>query len=155
MLHRSGSPAITDKILIGWCEYVELPTWGIRGLHAKVDTGARTSAIHVENVQELPAGRVGFDVILGRRKRRCVRVEAPISRRGRVRSSSGHAAPRIFVTTTLRVGPVERTVELSLIGRDEMTFRMLLGRAVLSGQFVVDVSRRDVLGKPRRRQPRP
>ena len=55
-----------EPIVIGWTELVDLPEWGIKDLRAKVDTGARTSALHVENIEELPRGYVRFDVILHR-----------------------------------------------------------------------------------------
>jgi len=132
---------------------VDLPEWGVRRLRAKADTGARTSALHVENVEELPRGRVAFDIILDRRRRhRRIRVETRIRRRARVRSSTGHYTTRIFVSTWLRLGPVQREIEISLVDREGMLFRMLLGRSALAGAFVVDVARRRVLrdARPRR-----
>jgi hypothetical protein len=136
--------------VVGWNEYVELPEWGVRRLRAKVDTGARTSALHVENIEELPRGRVRFDVVLHRAHRdRRVPVETRVVRRGRVRSSTGHYATRIFVATRLRLGPVEKTIELSLVDRGPMIFRMLLGRTALAGAFLIDVGHR-ALHDPRR-----
>lgn len=142
-----------EPVVIGWTELVDLPEWGIERLRAKVDTGARTSALHVENVEELPRGFVRFDVVLHREKRdRRIRVRAKISRRGRVRSSTGHQTQRLFVETVLRLGPVERRVELSLVDREKMIHRMLLGRAALTGPFLVDVDRRMVLRKEAKRK---
>jgi len=132
-----------EPIVIGWTELVELPEWGIRRLRAKVDTGARTSALHVENIEELPRGWVRFDVVLHRLKRdRRIHVRAKISRRGAVRSSTGHRTQRLFVETLLRLGPVEKRVEVSLVDRQKMIHRMLLGRAALTGPFLIDVDRR-------------
>lgn len=143
----------TDHHLIGWNEYVDLPDWEISGLRAKVDTGARSSALHVENIELLPRNRVRFDVILSRRKRhRRVHVKTRVSRRGRVRSSTGHYETRIFVNARVRIGPVERDVELSLVDRERMIFRMLLGRTALAGAFLVDVGRDRLLTRPRRRK---
>jgi len=145
----------TDLHRIGWSEYVDLPQWEITGLRAKVDTGARTSALHVENVEMLPHGRVRFEVVLHRRKRdRRVSVATRIHRRGRVRSSSGHYDTRIFVKTALRIGAVEREVELSLVDREKMLFRMLLGRTALAGAFLVDVTHDRLLGRTPRSTPR-
>jgi len=147
------SEARAEKTLIGWNEYVDLPDWGIRNLRAKVDTGARSSALHVENIRELPRDRVHFEVILHRQKRdRRVPVETHIARRGRVRSSTGHYATRIFVATKLRIGEFEQEVEMSLVDREKMIYRMLLGRSALSGAFLIDVSRRALLGKRKRRR---
>lgn len=140
------------RLVIGWNEYVELPDWQIRGLRAKVDTGAKSSALHVENIEELSRDRVRFDVVLHRQKRdRRVTVETHVARRGRVRSSSGHYSTRIFVEATVRIGPVERNVELSLVDREKMIFRMLLGRSALAG-FLIDVSHATTLGRPRRKR---
>ena len=138
------------RVRIGWNEYVDIPEWGIRRLRAKVDTGARSSALHVENIEELPRGRVRFDVVLHRQKRdRRVHVTTRIVRRGRVRSSTGHYETRIFVVAPAFIGPVERDVEVSLVDRERMIFRMLLGRTALAGEFLVDPARRHLL-HPRR-----
>ena len=135
------------RIVIGWNEYVDLPDWDIRGLRAKVDTGARSSALHVENVEELSRDRVRFDVVLHREKSdRRVHVTTKIVRRGRVRSSTGHWEKRLFVTGRVRIGPLEREVELSLVDREKMIFRMLLGRKALAG-ILVDPSHAKLLGR--------
>lgn len=142
-----------EPLVIGWTELVELPDWGVRRLRAKVDTGARNSALHVENIEELPRGFVSFEVVLHRRKRdRRIRVRTRILRRGRVRSSSGHLTRRLFVETTLRIGPLEKTIELSLVDRERMIHRMLLGRTALTGPILVDVDKRDALKPVRRRK---
>jgi hypothetical protein len=119
-----------------------------------MDTGARTSALHVENIQELSDGRVRFDVRLHRwRSDRRVTVEAPLTRRCRVRSTSGRAKLRLFVSARVRLGPVETEIELSLVDRRHMVFRLLIGRAALAGRFVVDVSHRNlVTQRPSHRQ---
>jgi len=137
-------------LVIGAAEFVDIPAWGVRGLAAKVDTGARTSALHVENVRELPRGRVRFDVRLHRRlPERRVTVEAAIHRRGRVRSTNGKAEPRLFVSVGIHVGPVRKRVELGLVDRKNMIYRMLLGRSALSGSFLVDAGRRFLLARSR------
>lgn len=139
-------------LVVGYAELVDIPDWNIRRLRAKVDTGARTSALHVENVEELPHGRVRFDVRLHRKKvDRRVTVEAPVVRRARVRASSGVAESRIFVRALVQIGPVAEEVELSLVSRERMLFRMLLGRSALARRFLVDASRSYVLSKDKRR----
>lgn len=144
-----------EPVVIGWTEFVDLPDWGVTKLRAKVDTGARTSALHVENIEELPRGYVRFDVVVHREKRdRHIHVKAKISRRGRVRSSTGHQTQRIFVETTLRLGPIEKRVEVSLVDREKMIHRMLLGRAALSGPILVDVDRRMALHPARKKSAR-
>lgn len=148
-----------DRIVIGWTEYVDLPEWNVRRLRAKTDTGARSSALHVDNMVELPGGLIRFEVVLHREKRdRRVQVTAPICRRSRVRSSNGVTETRTFVRTRLRLGPIERDVDLSLVDRGRMIHRMLLGRTALSGSFLIDPSRRMVQTakkkKKRRKEPR-
>jgi hypothetical protein len=144
--------------VIGYVEYVDIPAWNVRHIRAKVDTGARTSALHVEHVREVDAGHVRFDVRLHRnRSDRRVTVEAPISRRGRVRTSSGLTQVRIFVRCRVRIGHVEREIEVSLVDRASMIFRMLLGRSALTHGFLVDpaksylVSKRELSSRARQR----
>lgn len=135
--------------IIGVAEYVDLPAWHIWRLRAKIDTGARSSALHVENIRELGAGRVRFDVRLSRNQHeRRVTVEARVARRGQVRPSSGELEARIFVAVRVRIGPVEREIELSLVDRGRMIYRMLIGRRALAHAFLVDPSRRYVLRSP-------
>lgn len=140
-------------VVIGWTEYVDLPDWGVKRLRVKIDTGARSSALHVENLCELPRDRVSFDVVLHRKKRdRRVHVRTKISRRGRVRSSNGETSHRIFVETEIQLGPVKRIIEVSLVDRGKMIHRMLLGRAALHGPILVDVDRRMLHEKQHRKR---
>lgn len=132
--------------MIGLAEYVDLPDWGVLRLRAKVDTGARSSALHVDDLRELPRGRVRFDVRLHRdRPERRTTIEAPVTRVCRVRSTSGVSELRVFVTTTLRVGPCAIRAELGLVDRAQMIYRMLLGRSALGARFLVDPSQRYLL----------
>ena len=142
-----------EPLVIGVTEYVDIPAWRIRRLRAKIDTGARSSALHVENIRELGADRVRFDVRLSRSEsQRRVTVEARIARRGQVRPSSGELTVRIFVAVKVRIGPVEREIELSLVDRGRMIFRMLIGRSALAHAFLVDPSRRYLLHAPSNRK---
>ncbi|WP_193212295.1 ATP-dependent zinc protease family protein [Luteolibacter marinus] len=135
---------------IGWAEYIDYPEWGIDGVKAKIDTGARSSALHVENLEDLGDGRVEFDVVYSRRKPfKRKRVTAPVVKWARVRSSTGHFQKRCFVMARIRIGEEECEVEISLVSRDKMLFRMLLGRKALEHRFLVDVSRRNVLSSRR------
>ena len=78
-------------------------------------------------------------------------VEAKVVRRGRVRASSGESELRLFVRATLQIGPVAEEVELSLVSRERMRFRMLLGRSALARRFLVDAGKIYVLSKTKRR----
>lgn len=136
------------RVTVGRSEYVDLPEWGIADLLAKVDTGARTSALHVEDLERLPGNRVAFHVIVSRAKSgHSVRVEADVVKWARVRSSSGHYSTRCFVRTRARLGAIEKEIELSLDSRDKMNYRMLLGRKALAKDFVVDVAKQHALRK--------
>jgi len=152
MSKRSGHT--NGRLVIGWREVVALPDWGIDAVNAKADTGARTSAIDVLDLEELPGDRVRFHVARFRRNRdrdRAVEVIAPIARRSRVRSAHGTTQDRLFVTTTLRIGDHAKTVELGLVCRKRMICRMLIGRAALAGDFLVDSAQKHMVTEPRRR----
>jgi hypothetical protein len=145
---------VAEPSIIGWTEYIDFPDWKIAGLKAKVDTGARTSALHVENLIRHEDGWVTFDVMLHRKKRdRRQHVRTRIVKVARVRSSTGHYSERCFVRAKIRLGLVEKEIEFSLVSRESMLFRMLLGRKALERDFWVDVSRRNLLTRrPRKKK---
>ena len=128
---------------IGAVELVTLVDFGHERLPARVDTGARTSALHVERLTELGNGRVRFELSGGAE----APFEAVVTRRARVRSTSGKLESRPFVTVRARFGDSEARIEVGLVNRAAMHYRMLLGRSALAGRFVVDVSRRYLLGR--------
>jgi len=145
------------KEVIGWTEYVDFPLWGIDGLKAKVDTGARTSALHVEDLKPLRGGEVEFHVILCRkRKNKKVLVRAKAVKWAKVRSSTGEYHKRCFVKTLIRIGHITKEIEVTLVSREKMIFRMLIGRKALEDDFLVDVDRRTVLSEvPKKKKRRP
>jgi len=128
---------------IGAVELVTLVDFGRERLPARVDTGARTSALHVERLTELGNGRVRFELGGGAE----APFEAVVTRRARVRSTSGKLESRPFVSVRARFGDSEARIEVGLVNRAAMHYRMLLGRSALAGRFVVDVSRRYLLGR--------
>lgn len=130
------------KPIIGRRELVSLPDWHIKGIEAKIDTGAKTSAIHVEAIKLISASRVRFYVVTGSKKPYIhTPVIAELVRRTRIRSSSGHSQERYIVSTRLKIGNRTTRIEVSLVRRDEMLCRMLIGRTALEG-FLVDVSQK-------------
>jgi hypothetical protein len=157
---RERSRPREEPRIIGVAEYVDFPDWGVKSLRARVDTGARTSALHVENVCLLAGSRVRFDVRLRRDDPSArVTVETKLSRRAPVRSSTGQTEPRLFVKAHVRLGGREQQIEVGLVDRRHMLYRMLLGRSALERKFLVDVSRRYALGsndeaKPSKARPR-
>jgi hypothetical protein len=137
------------KTIVGWREMVDLPDWGVAKVLAKIDTGARTSAIHVENVRHTSNGRVAFDVVRSRKKDAKVNtVEAEIVRETTVRTSTGHVHERIVVATTMKIGDFKKRIELTLVSRQHMLCRMLVGRTALEDDFLVDVSVRHTGAQP-------
>jgi hypothetical protein len=137
--------------VIGWKEAINLPDWGIESILAKSDTGARRSALDVENIVELPDDRVQFDIVIDRKDRsRTKTVVAAIDHRTRVRSSNGQQHERYFVRTAVLVHGHRKEVEFSLVSRASMVCRVLLGRKALEGDFLVDSSQKYVSG-PRRK----
>lgn len=136
------------KDRIGWRELVDFPDWGIRGVEAKVDTGARTSSLHVENVEHLPNDRVRFLVVLSRKDPHLrIEAEAPLVRWSKIKTSTGHLQERLIVSTQVQIGTFQREIEMSLVSRHGMLCRMLLGRKAIGGDLVVDPSRRYVLSR--------
>ena len=143
---RSRSRSAIDNLiegsrLVGWREWLALPALGIDRIKAKIDTGARTSSLHADDVKELSGGRVQFSVVIDRTGKK-KRVTAKVKRKSHVRSSNGQSDLRLIVGTTVRVGPVEKEIEISLSSREDMVYRMLLGRLALEHDFLVDVSHR-------------
>jgi len=147
---RSGEPR--DRQLIGWKEYVDLPELGVRGLKAKVDTGARTSSLHVDALrieQRHPDGtaEVSFEVPLDRRRpERRVRARARMLGEVKITDSGGASEVRPLIETELVLGRVSKRVLVTLTNRTGMLFRMLLGRKTLEGDFIVDVASKYVTG---------
>ena len=146
----SATASCADVVVAGWRERVDLPDWGIVRLPAKLDTGAKTSALHVIDLRALPGGVVSFDVVLSRRHAdRRIHIEAPLVRTTRVRSSTGVLTLRHVVRTRLRMGPIDREIEINLVDRGPMIHRMLIGRSGLTG-IAVSADQRYAITKPRR-----
>lgn len=142
------------KTVIGWREYIALPDFGVDHIKAKADTGARTGAIDVADIEELPGGKVRFHLVVDRQHpEHKVEITTPIARRTRVKSSFGAAHDRLLIRTRVNLGPIEKEVELGLVCRKNMLCRMLLGRAALEPDFIVDPGRRYLFGTgPRKKR---
>lgn len=145
--------------IVGWREWVSLPSIGVPWIKAKLDTGARSSAIHAFDIEEVAGGeRVRFRVRpLQRSMEDTVEVECAVHDRRVVRSSSGHEEERIVVLLEIEMAGRTVTAETTLSQRDQMDFRMLIGREALSQGFHVN-PRKSFLGgrapKPVRRRNR-
>ena len=130
---------------IGWREWVSLPDLGIDRIKVKVDTGARTSALHAYRVTTFTkdnATYVRFFVHPAQRKKKPeIECTALVVDRRAVTDSGGKTTERFVIRTTLDAGVHSWPIELTLTNRDEMGFRMLLGRQAVRRRFVVDPGR--------------
>ncbi|MFP4279614.1 MAG: ATP-dependent zinc protease [Halochromatium sp.] len=138
-------------VTLGWREWVGLPELGLPLIKAKVDTGARTSALHafeVACVTKDDADWVRFAVHpLQYRDDLVMRCAAPLLDRRAVTDSGGHCEERFVIATTLALGTQRWPIELTLTDRDSMRFRMLIGRTALAGRALVDVRRSFLMGQ--------
>ncbi len=151
---------MTDKstIRLGWKEYVALPELGVDRIHVKIDTGAKTSAIHTLNTKVILRGQhqwVKFtlapyqdddDTI--------IECEMPVKDQRVITSSNGHKSERIVIETTLLIGGVEKRIELTLVCRKKMKFRMLLGRQAMR-DMVVEPGKSHITTKKQRKIKKP
>jgi hypothetical protein len=148
----TNKPRKNRRQIIGWREWVGLPELGVDKIKAKIDTGARTSAIHAWNISELegPDGPwVSFDLHpVQRENRTVVPCRAAVADMRTIRSSSGEEERRYIIRTRLRLGPRSWLIDLSLTNRDEMGFRILLGRAAVRRRIIVDPGRSFLIPRP-------
>lgn len=144
--------------IIGWREWVALPDLGISHVKAKVDTGARSSCLHAFKVTQFTRdGKafVRFKVHPAQRNTtKTIDAEAEVYEVRSIRSSNGQVTLRPVILTTVKLLGQSWPVELTLANRDEMGFRMLLGRECFRGRFCVDAGKSYYGGKPKRRKTR-
>lgn len=144
---------------IGWKEWVSLPKLGKEGvgwIKAKIDTGARTSALHAEELEiVMRRGKEYARFLLHPKQgssRGAIRVSCPVLAWRGVRSSNGQLERRPVIRTVISLGKMEWTGEVTLANRDQMGFRMLLGRTSLEGRFAVDCGAEFLGPEPKRRK---
>ena len=134
-----------EPMLVGWREWVGLPDLGVQMVKAKIDTGARSSALHAWHIRPFEKdGRRWVAFVLHPMQRDnnvIIECEAPILGERHVRSSSGAIQQRYVIRTILELGVRRWPIELTLTARDQMGFRMLLGRTALRRRAIIDPSR--------------
>jgi hypothetical protein len=143
--------------VIGWREWIALPDLAIPHLKVKVDTGARTSALHAYYVTPFERDGVAW-VKFGlhpvqESSLTCIECEAPIKDRRQVTDSGGHTEERVVIETRLLINGLSFLIEVTLTDRENMRFRMLLGRSALKLGFLVDSSKSFLLGGNKQQAP--
>jgi len=140
-------------VTLGWREWVSLPVLGIRQIKAKVDTGARTSTLHafeIEEFEEHGKKRVRFKIHpLQHDNDTMIESVADVIDQRVVSDSGGHREKRWVIRTDVVIGPHTWPAEMTLTARDDMLFRMLLGRTAMQHKAQVDPSRSYLVGKKR------
>lgn len=143
--------SVGDLPVAGWREWVHFPELHVSPIKAKLDTGARTSALHASNIRV--ADREGLAVVTfnfhpsHQRPELVQSAEALVIAERWVRSSSGHEELRPVIRTLIQLGGRRWPIELTLTARHDMGFRLLLGREALRGNYVVDPGRSFLCGR--------
>lgn len=142
----------SKKRLVGALELCDLPKLAITGLNVRVDTGAATSSLHVDNLEEFEKDGetwVSFDIHPDiHNVQRIVRREAKVVAQKRVKSSTATREQRYVIFTPIVMGEEEWEIQLTLTDRSEMTYLMLFGREAMNGRFIVDPEHEYLLTGP-------
>lgn len=141
-----------DTSIIGRAELVDLPDWDLYGIKAKIDTGAYTSSLHchhIERIEKEGKPFVRFNLLDPSHEIYNDKLfELPIYKSKAVKSSNGQTEERFIVKTKVRIMGKELNAELSLTDRSEMRYPVLIGRKLIKGHFIVDVSKKYLSKKP-------
>jgi hypothetical protein len=142
---------IEPKVIIGWREWITLPDLGVPAIKAKIDTGARTSAIHVIDLQAFEINgqqMVRFKINPLQKNKAVIRFcEAPVLERCKVKNSGGRSEIRYVIQTRACISELIWPINITLTNRDLMTFRMLLGRKALENGFLINPGRSFLTGR--------
>jgi len=143
---------LQSKIILGSEEWCSFPELGIPTIKARVDSGAKTSALHAINIAPFKKegqNWVKFDINpIQNNVKTVIHCEAPLVDKRVVKSSSGFREERYVILSNLEIGNTNWNIEMTLTNRDSMGFRMLLGREAMSGRVLVDPEQQYVLGQP-------
>ncbi len=139
-----------NKVVVGALEVCDLPEFDIRNLNIRVDTGAQTSSLHVDNLEEFDFDGelwVSFDIHPDiHNVDQLVPCKAKVSDKRRVKSSNATKEKRYVVSTQIEMAGQRWSIELTLTDRSGMTYLMLLGRQAMAGKVVVDPDQEYMLG---------
>lgn len=142
----------TELPMLGWREWVALPDLGIAQIKAKIDTGARSSALHVVTLEPYQKGGENWLMFTVQPKQKqgdfLTECHAPVKDRRLVSDSGGHRQLRYVIETQLNFGSHRIQAEITLTNRESMRFRMLLGRTAMNTHFIIDPNASYLQGKP-------
>lgn len=138
--------------VMGWREWIEFPDFGIKRIKAKVDSGARSSSLHAENIELFQLrGQMGVRFLvlpLQRSALRAVHCQALLHDERYVKSSNGSRELRPVIRTQIAWAGERWDIDVTLTSRDLMGFRMLLGREAIRRRYLVDTGRSYLGGRP-------
>lgn len=142
---------VNNKYIVGSLELCDLPELSISDLNVRVDTGATTSSLHVDNIDDFERDGeawVSFDIHPDiHQVTKIVRREAKIEARRNVKSSTATREKRYVITTNIVMAGMSWPIQLTLTDRSEMSYLMLLGREAMQGRLIVDPEHEYVLTK--------
>ena len=144
------------KTLMGRQEWCQLPELGFDRIRGKVDTGANTSALHAENIkciQKDGGDHVQFHIesCPGEHGTQIL-CEMPLKSKRLIKSSNGIEEIRCVIVTTIKVGAIQKEIEITLTDRKKMRFNLLLGRKALEDDFIIDPSVKYLLKRKKKKK---
>lgn len=145
-----------EKKIIGRKERIHFVGHGLKNMIAKVDTGAYSSSLHCNITEIFKKHGVEYvkfiPLVYKNRVKNSKEIEAPVSKKKTVKSSSGHAEERYFIKLEVQMNGHSVITEFSLTDRSNMRHTILLGRKFLKGHYIVDVSRKFVFSKKKKKK---
>jgi len=142
-------PKDGQQVIIGWREKVSLPQLGVGAFSAKIDTGARSAALHATDIAR-DDHHVTFVLPLPKRHHHC---RLPLKGLRRVKSSNGQTETRAVVETDVKIGKITLRIDVTLTDRTDMGVAMLIGRGSLGHDFLVHPTRTNILSPRKRKTP--
>ncbi len=140
------------KPMLGWREWVALPELNINEIKAKIDTGARSSALHAFEIAPYRKGGQHWVMFaihpVQNQTDTVIECHAPVKDRRIVSDSGGHKQRRYVIETPMVLGCSVINAEITLTNRDTMLFRLLIGRTAMNSRFIIDSNHSYLLGSP-------
>lgn len=139
---------------VGWRETVSLPKFKLKDLKAKIDTGAKTSALHADKIEMITVdGKKIVRFLFITEEGKQVWIKSAFIEERYIKSSNGDKTLRPVVKTEIKMGKERFEIEVTLINRDLMGFKMLIGREALNGRFLINPAKHNLLNKAKKEKP--